>query len=68
MELWKKKFKLEKKGKFSIVPETASGKFRVVQVVSKRVPQCGRGMKEASGANCLRSRSRDDEQTLLEPG
>ena len=59
---------LRKKESFQFVPETANGKFRVVQVVRKRVPKCGRGMKEPAGANCLRSRSRDDKKTLLEPG
>ena len=59
---------LRKKESFQFVPETANGEFRVAQVVRKRVPKCGRGMKEAPGADRLRSRSRDDKKTLLEPG
>ena len=59
---------LRKKESFQFVPETTNGKFRVAQVVRKRIPKCGRGIKEAAGTNCLRSRSRDDKKTLLEPG
>ena len=40
---------LRKKESFQFVPETANGKFRVPQIVRKRVPKCGRGMKEAAG-------------------
>ena len=48
---WKIKFQIwEKRVSFQFVPETANGKFRVAQVVRKRVPKCGRGMKEATGA------------------
>ena len=50
------------------VPKTANRQFRIAQIVGERIPNGGRGMREATRADCLSSRSRDEEKTLLEPG
>ena len=59
---------LGKKESFKFVSKTANGEFRIAQIVRERVPYGGRGMEEAMRADCLSSRSRDEEKTLLEPG
>ena len=59
---------LGKKESFQFVPKTANGEFRIAQIVGERVPNGGRGMEEATRADCLSSRSRDEEKTLLELG
>ena len=60
--------KFGKKESFQFVPKTANGEFRVAQIVVERVPNGGLGMEEATRADCLSSRSRDEVKTLLEPG
>ena len=56
---------LGKKEGFQSVPKNTNGEFRIVR---ERVPNGKRSVEEATKADCLSSRSRDYEKTLLKPG
>ena len=56
-----------KKEGFQSVPKNTNGEFRIAQIVRERVPNGGRSVEEATRADSLSSRSRDDEKALLKP-
>ena len=53
---------------FQPVLTNTIGEFRMAQIVRVRVPNGGRGVEEAMRADCLSSRLRDDEKTVLKLG
>ena len=58
----------EKRKVFSLFLKTPNGEFRIAQIVRERVPNGRRSVEEATRADCLSSRLRDDEKTLVKPG
>ena len=49
-------------------PKNTNGEFWIAQIVRERVLNGGRSVEEATRADSLSSRSRDDEKALLKPG